>query len=121
MGSVPLRALYAAGVIATAIIAVNGPMAALFLSDAARTAAAPSWRPCVVTTRVRVGAVVTEYFPMVAAERQGSYAELSRLRLASRRLKKSGSLRGPAVTGDCPRNYLAPRGVERLSPRPNHD
>jgi hypothetical protein len=29
---------------------------------------------------------------MVAAERQGSYAKLSRLRLASRRLKKSGSL-----------------------------
>ena len=35
---------------------------------------------------------MTEYFPMVAAERQGSYAELSRLRLASSRLKKSGSL-----------------------------
>ena len=32
-----LRALYAAGAIATAIIAVNGPMAALFLSGAART------------------------------------------------------------------------------------
>jgi hypothetical protein len=35
--------------------------------------------------------------------------------------KKAVRWRGPAVTGDCPRNYLAPRGVERLSPRPNHD
>jgi len=66
-----LRALYAAGATATAIIAVNGPMAALFLSGAARRAAAPSCRACVVTKRVGVGALVTEYFPMVAAERQG--------------------------------------------------
>ena len=79
MGSVALRALYAAGVIATAIIAVNGPMTALFLSDAAR---APRFgRRALVearrgTTRVRAeGAVGTEYFPMVAAERRCPYAE----------------------------------------------
>ena len=66
-----LRALYAAVAIATAIIAVNGPMAALFLSGAARTG-----RRAVVAglrrhKRVRVGAGLTEYFPIVAAERQG--------------------------------------------------
>jgi hypothetical protein len=45
---------------------------------------------------------VTEYFPMVAAERQGSYAELSRLRLTGRRLQKAVRWRGPAVTGIVP-------------------
>ena len=59
---------------------------------------------------------------MVAAERQGSYAELSRLRLGdAAAFKKSGSLARTCGNGDCPRNYLAPRGVESLWPRPNHD
>src|SRR5271166_5532462 len=57
---------------------------------------------------------------MVAAERQGSYAEMSRLAMPPPS-KKAVRWRGPAVTGDCPRNYLAPRGVESLWPRPNHD
>jgi len=39
----------------------------------------------------------------------------------SRHLQKGGSLARTRGNGDCPRNYLAPRGVESLSPRPNHD
>ena len=46
---------------------------------------------------------------MIAAERLCPYAEPSRLQLAMPPPKKSGSLARTRGTGNCPRNYLAPR------------
>src|ERR1700733_583272 len=96
MGSAALRRSYAVGVIATAIIAVNGPMTALFLSDAAR---APRFgRRALVEARrarrafarrARSGLSIFRWLPQSA---DAPTPSSSRLWLASRRLKKSGSL-----------------------------
>jgi hypothetical protein len=96
-------------------------MAALLLSGAARTGRRAVVAG-VVTKRVRAGAVVTEYFPMVAAERQAPTPNCLDFGWQCRRLQKSGSPARACGKGALSPQLPAPQAVvEALLPRPNPD